>query len=234
MKRTLCLAAALLLSLICIQARADIAPVLIALDHTCASTAVASPASFDPYARSWLVTVAAWEKEISFIPTVPGGCYATVNGEYVPSGAVSRPIELTDSPVSVTVRVSNTTGSAVYTVFVQRRPSEKRTKVSAGYIRQVYEQEGKWYIAADLVTVNYASSAYADGGRSSYINDSSYLYHYPVSPGCVYYYTSGDVTRQCMDVYGFLSVYAEIPGAMYRLVYIEDEIVAVLPYRATY
>ena len=52
MKRTLCLAAALLLSLICIQARADIAPVLIALDHTCASTAVASPASFDPYARS--------------------------------------------------------------------------------------------------------------------------------------------------------------------------------------
>ena len=117
---------------------------------------------------------------------------------------------------------------------MQRRPGEKRTKSSAGFIRSVYEENGVWYIDADLVTVSYRSSSYADGSRSSYINDSSYIYHYPVSPKCVYYYTSGGVTRQCLDVYGFLSVYADTPGAMYRIVYIEDEIVAVLPYTPTY
>ncbi len=234
MKRTVCLFSVLAALMCLVPARADIAPVLTALDHTCASTAVSSPASFDPYTRSYLITVASWEEEIAFIPTVPGGCYATVNGAYVLSGTASAPIRLTDLPVCVTVRVSNTAGSAVYTVFVQRRPSEKRTRMSAGFIRSVYESGGTWYIAADLVTVNYRSSSYEYGNRSSYINDSSYLYHYPVSPRCVYYYTSGGATRQCRDVYGFLSVYDLEEGAMYRLVYIEDEIVAVLPYLPTY
>ena len=233
MKRTVW-AAALGILLMISSARADIAPVLIALNHSCEATAISSPASFDPYTRSMLITVASSEKEIAFIPTVPGGCYATVDGRYVPSGAASEAIPLTDSPVCVTIRVSNTSGSTVYTVFVQRRPGEKRTKSSAGFIRSVYEENGVWYIDADLVTVSYRSSSYADGSRSSYINDSSYIYHYPVSPKCVYYYTSGGVTRQCLDVYGFLSVYADTPGAMYRIVYIEDEIVAVLPYTPTY
>ncbi len=234
MKKTAGITLAVLLMLLFLPARADIAPVLTMLTHTCEATAVSSPASFDPYVRAYLVTVASWEEEIAFIPTVPGGCYATVNGQYVPSGTTSAAIPLGNGPVSVAIRVSNTTGSAVYTVFVQRRPGEKRTKMSAGFIRSVYKREGVWYIDADLVTVNYRSSAYPDGSRSSYINDSSYIYTYPVSTDCVFYYTSNGVTRQCRDVYGFLSVYAENEGAMYRIVYIQDEIAAVLPYRPDY
>ncbi len=234
MKKKAFPAAALCLLLLISAARADIAPVLTMLSHSCEATAVSSPPSFDPYTRSYLVTVASWETGISFIPTVPGGCYATVNGQYVPSGTASATIPLSDGPVSVMVRVSNTTGSAVYTVFVQRRPSEKRTRSSAGFIRSVYESGGVWYIAADLVTVNYRSSSYADGSRSTYLNDSSYLYHYPVSSGCVYYCSTGGAARQLRDVYGFLSVYNEDPDAMYRILYIEDEIVAVLPYTPAY
>ncbi len=234
MKKNVLLPAVLCLLLLFSAARSDIAPVLTMLNHTCEATAVSSPPSFDPYTRSALVTVAAWETEIAFIPTVPGGCYATVNGQYVASGTASAAIPLSDEPICVNIRVSNTTGSALYTVFVQRRPSEKRTRVSAGFIRDVYENGGVWYIAADLVTVSYRSSSYADGSRSSYLNDSSYLYHYPVSPSCVYYCTSGGVCRQLRDVYGFLSVYSENPDAMYRIVYIEDEIAAVLPYSPTY
>ena len=234
MKKNAFLSAALCLLLLFSAAQADIAPVLTMLSHSCESTAVSSPPSFDPYTRSYLVTVASWETGISFIPTVPGGCYASVNGQYVPSGEASAEIPLSDEPICVTVRVSNTTGSAVYTIFVQRRPGEKRTRSSAGFIRSVYEKDGVWYIAADLVTVSYRSSSYEDGSRSTYLNDSSYLYHYPVSPGCVYYCAVGGAARQLRDVYGFLSVYSENPDAMYRILYVEDEIVAVLPYSPAY
>ena len=96
MKKNAFLPAALCLLLLFSAAKADIAPVLTMLSHSCEATAVSAPPSFDPYTRSYLVTVASWETGISFIPTVPGGCYTTVNGQYVASGTASAEILLSD------------------------------------------------------------------------------------------------------------------------------------------
>lgn len=215
-----------------VPASADGGAVLTALTTTAGANGKMLPASFDPYQYSYILTVPPDVSRIAFTPRAPYGSTVTVNGAYVASGAQSGYYPVSDHPLMVVIRVSYGGQISDYTVFVQRRPSEKRTRVSAGYISSVYQSGNDWYIAADLVTVKYRSSSYTDGNRSSYTNDSSYLYRYKVNPHCVFYTLQYGIARQCRDVYTFMSMYTNTN--MYRIVYMEDEIVAVMPYTASY
>lgn len=220
---------ALMLVLTALPALADGSSQLINLTHNCPNTGKMLPERFDPNQTTYLLTVADWVSRVTFTPTADGVIY--VNGVQVKSGSASQVIQMTDEPQAVTIQVVNGS-TTTYTVYLQRRPSERRTRVSAGYIESVYQQKDTFYISADLVTVNYKSSKYSDGNRSTFINDSGYLYRYAVDPNCVFYYEENGVTREAQNIYEFQDkLYA---GQMYRIVYIEDEIVAVMPYSADY
>ena len=232
LKKALSLSLALLLLCALLPASAD-GPVLTGLTSTAGSTAKMLPSAFDPYQYSYILTVDSSVARVAFTPRASYGTTITVNGGYVSSGSQSQYFTLDDHPLMVTIRVYYSGQSTEYTVFVQRRPSEKRTRVSAGYISSIYQSGSDWYMAADLVTVNYRSSSYTDGNRSSFTNDSTYLYRYKINPNCVFYCTQYGVTRLCKDVYTFMTLYSQAPS-MYRIVYMEDEIVAVMPYTASY
>ena len=207
---------------------------LTSLTHNCPNTGKMLPEVFNPNQLSYILTVADWVSRVTFTPTADGVIY--VNGVQVPSGQKSQVIQMTDEPQQVTIQVQNGT-TTTYTVFLQRRPSEKRTRVSAGYIDEIYQKNNVFYMAADLVTVNYLSSKYEDGNRSSFYNDSAYLYKYAVNPNCAFYYTSNGTTVRAKDIYEFQSHIKTADWGdpdMFRIVYMEDEIVAVLPYRADY
>jgi len=182
--------------------------------------------------------VADWVSRVKFTPVCQNP-YATitVNGQTVYSGQESQVISMTDEPQAVTIRVSYGSASTTYTVYLQRRPSERRTRVSAGYISDIYMSGSKYFIAADLVTVNYLSSKYEDGNRSSFYNDSSYLYKYAVDPNCAFFYMNNGVATRARDIYEFqnnIKMAGWDDPDMFRIVYMEDEIVAVMPYSADY
>ena len=200
------------------------APVLLSLTHSCASTGVQLPAAFDPYTTSYLLTVASWVNRVSFTPVASDPSAAIeVDGSIIRSGSSTSYFKLDDQPRQVDIQVSNRYGSTRYTVFLQRRPSERRTRVSAGSVNRIYQSGSKWYIDADLGTVTYA-----DGNLSTYLNKAKESYKYPCAANCVFYF--GDIAApiRAFSVYDFNSQYD--PDGLYRFIYIEDEIVAVLPY----
>lgn len=232
LKKILALTLSALILLGCMPALADGSSQLDNLTHNCPNTGKMLPEKFDPDQTTYLLTVADWVSRVTFTPTGSGTIY--VNGVQVQSGSASQIIQMTDEPQAVTIQVVNGT-TTTYTVYLQRRPSERRTRVSAGYIDELYQKNGTFYVAADLVTVSYKSSKYSDGNRSTFINDSDYLYRYALDPHCAMYYEENGVTRQAKDVYELMDFLARTddPG-MFRIVYIEDEIVAVMPYSADY
>ena len=210
------------------------APVLTNLTHNCKNTGKMLPEAFSSSQTCYILTVANWVNNVSLTPTAANGAYITINGKPIASGTASDYFKMTDEPQMVTIQVTLNGLTTGYTVFLQRRPSERRTRVSAGYIKQIYQNDNKFYIAADLVTVNYRSSNYTDGNRSTFTNDSSYLYRYAVNTHCEFYAWVNGVVQQVKDIYTFMNVYNQNPSAMYRIIYIEDEIVAVVPYAADY
>ena len=238
MKKLTAILVALVLLLSCMPAMADVTHddmLLTGLTHNCPNTGIMLPDAFSPYQQSYILTVADWVSRVTFTPTAEGTIY--VNGVQVASGTKSQVIQMTDEPQQVEIRVEGTGASNTYTVFLQRRPSEKRTRVSAGYISDIYQSNDTMYIAADLVTVNYLSSKYEDGNRSSFYNDSAYLYKYAVDPNCAFFYSQSGVTTRAKDIYEFqqnIKMAGWDEPDMFRIVYIEDEIVAVMPYDADY
>ncbi|MBR6524679.1 MAG: cadherin-like beta sandwich domain-containing protein [Clostridia bacterium] len=202
---------------------------LTSLTHNCPNTGKMLPETFNPDQLSYILTVADWVSRVTFTPTADGVIY--VNGVQVPSGQKSQVIQMTDEPQQVTIQVVNGS-TTTYTVYLQRRPSEKRTRVSAGFITGMILKNGVPQIEADLVTVNYQSNSYADGNRSTWYNDSSYLYKYPAAAHCLFYCEMEDGTVRAVDSNEFFTVYD--PEDLFRIIYIEDEIVAVLPYSADY
>ncbi|MBR0319992.1 MAG: cadherin-like beta sandwich domain-containing protein, partial [Clostridia bacterium] len=99
---------------------------LTSLTHNCPNTGKMLPEVFNPNQLSYILTVADWVSRVTFTPTADGVIY--VNGVQVPSGQKSQVIQMTDEPQQVTIQVQNGT-TTTYTVFLQRRPSEKRTRV---------------------------------------------------------------------------------------------------------
>ena len=206
----------------------DAPPVLTSLTHNCASTGVLLPAVFRSDTTTYLLTVANWVSRVCFTPVASDPSAAIyVNGSIIRSGSTTSYFRMTDQPQQVTIEVRNSYGSTSYTIFLQRRPSERRTRVSAGQINSIYQSGSKWYIDADLGTVTYT-----DGNLSTYVNKTAEHYKYACSSSCIFYY--GDIAApiRAFSIYDFYECYD--PGVLYRFIYIEDEIVAVLPYSPDY
>lgn len=216
---------------------------LSSLVHNCPNTGIMLPESFSPTQQSYVLTVASWVSRVTFTPTAyDSNAFITVNGQPVKNGQKSQVIEMTNDPRQVDIRVQGVNGSATtYTVFLQRRPSEARTRVSYGFIKDIYQKNKEFYISADLVTMNFYEgreweTVYNGNMASAYItNDSSYLYKYVVDEHCDFFYNVGDENdfiraevRHADDIYQFMNNYQK--DQVYAIIYIEDEIVAVAPY----
>lgn len=201
------------------------APRLDGIKHNCPNTGKMVPEVFDPDVTSYILTVASWVSRVQFTPyTADPDCVVRVNGIVVPHGSKSSYISMTDNPQQALITITNALGEVkTYTIFLQRRPSERRTRVSAGFINDIYFKSDKWYIDADLVTVKYG-----DGNRSKYENYKKEHYKYNVTDTCIYYYGNINNAVRARDLTEFMAHYNK--SGMYRFIYIEDEIVAVLPY----
>ena len=203
-------------------------PVLVSLTHNCPSTGIMLPESFSPDVYGYLLTVASWVSRVSLTPVASDpAAEIRVNGTLIRSGSTSSYIRMDDKPQQVVIDVSNSHGTTRYTLFLQRRPSEKRTRVSAGQVNAIYFSGSGWVIDADLGTVTYS-----DGNLSTYINKTPESYKYTAAPNCIFYY--GDIAApvRAFSAQDFAAFYD--PYALYRFIYIEDEIVAVLPYSPDY
>ena len=73
---------------------------------------------------------------------------------------------------------------------------------------------------------------YADGNLSTFVNKTSDHYRYACADSCVFYYGSMSSPIRAYNISDFY--YNAGTGGLYRFIYIEDEIVAVLPYAPDY
>lgn len=238
MKKLLCIAAAMLLMLTPMLSTAyaqqpiQTTPVLANLVHNCPNTGVMLPEVFSPLVNNYLLTVASWVSRVTLTPFVNNPTDTVyINGMLVASGTKSQIINMTDRPTSASVTVTSqgTNISNTYTIFIQRRPSEKRTRVSSGYISNIYNKNNKYYIEADLVSVEYTN-----GNFSTFHNESGYIYKYACNENCIFYYGTMAAPIRAVTADDFMYNYYINSQRLYRIIYIEDEIVAVMPYQADY
>ena len=206
---------------------------LVNLVHNCPNTGKMLPEHFDPYQNTYLLTVADWVSRVTFTPTTSSpNAVVTVNGQMVASGQKSQIIQMSNDPqaVQITVSVYGANNMLVaqntYTVFLQRRPSERRTRVSAGFIEKFEVSENIATVSADLVTLKYQDNT----NFSTFTNETYYLYKYKTSPNCLFYYGTKHNPIRSGDAYAFAANYLNLGSNLYYLVYIEDQIVAILPY----
>lgn len=236
MKRSLCIVLTLLLLLsaapiISAQASPALpADRLVNLVHNAPNTGVMLPANFDPFETTYLLTVASWVSRIWFTPTAASAtAVVTVNGQAVPAGQESQVIQMTDDPQKVLISVSANDGTAAqttYTVFLQRRPSERRTRVSAGYIKNITLDNNIATISADLVTLTYTDNSNITSFSNSEVDD----YTYSCDPNCLFYYGTLNNPVRANTAQAFINNYQSSGSTMYFFIYLEDKIVAVLPY----
>lgn len=206
---------------------------LSALKHNCPNTGIMLPAAFSPYQNTYLLTVADWVSRPTFTPTsYDPNAIITINGKVIKSGQTYSGITMTDKPQEVTIRVQSGTASNTYTIYLQRRPSEKRTRISAGYINKIYLKNNAWRIAADLGTITYLSDDYSTGSRSTFNNKTADTYDYVMSPNCLLYYGTPQNPIRVNTVQEFMAYYQLYGSTLYTIIYIEDEIVGVMPYGA--
>ena len=209
------------------------AGLLSSLVHNCPNTGIMLPAAFSPYRTEYVLTVASWVTRVRFTPAAfDPHALITVNGEYVPSGSNSSYITINNNPKRVDIIVQGSSGVATtYTVFLQRRPSDARTKVEAGYISSVYQSSGTWYVKADLVDLQYFSDQYTTGARSTFTNYNTSQERFRLDEHCDYWYGSVQYAFHASDVFEFRDNYAFYSDApLFYLVFLEDDVVAVLPY----
>lgn len=209
---------------------------LSSLTHNCPNTGIMLPEIFSPLQTTYLLTVANWVSRPTFTPVaVDPNAIITVNGKVVQSGAKSQVIEMTDEPQAVTIQVTNNGASTTYTIYLQRRPSDKRTRISAGYLTNLYTKKDEWRVDADLVTLKYLGEDYASGNQSSFKNSGMDHYDYPVDPHCILYYGNATNPVRAKNMDEFVANYkVNNAEAFYTIIYIESEIVAILPYGADF
>lgn len=202
---------------------------LATLTHNCPKTGIMIPATFNPYVSNYLLTVASWVKRVEFTPvSVDPAATITVNGQYLASGQTSQEIEMTNDPQAVTISVTSGSETTVYTVYLQRRPSEARTRVSVGYLKDFYKSGSKWYAKMDLVTVAYGDSY--TNYTSDFSNDSGSTSKHEISKNCIFYAGDQNSPTRYREPNSFQSHLSLDGTEMFRVIYIEDEIVALIPY----
>ena len=203
---------------------------LSSLSHNCPNTGEMLPEAFDPGVTTYLLAVASWVNRVRFTPTAADReATITVNGEVVPSGAASSYITMTNEPRRVEIVVWGTGGAqTVYTVFLQRKPSEKVTEVAVGYIRALYRSEGDWVMNLDRVETAPLGDGYPNGSRSSVTALCPEEERFSVDPHCDLWYGTAENALHADDVIAFAAGYNA--AQLYYVVCIEDMIVAVMPY----
>ena len=155
----------------------------------------------------------------------------TVNGEYVPSGTPSSYITLSNEPKRVEIVVWGAGGSqTVYTVFLQRRPSEKKTGIAVAHIRSLEKSGAEWIMTVDPVDLVMRENDYMNGSRSTWTDASSERIAFTVDPHCDLWYGKPDSAFQAPDVMTFAAAWPNDGSDLYYVVYIEDAAVAVMPY----
>ncbi len=206
------------------------ASVLLSLTHNCPNTGIMVPETFTPLNTSYILTVASWVSRVTFTPVSYDPAAAIyVNGQYIPSGHISQEMQMTNEPQAVTISVMAANGeTTVYTVFLQRRPSEARTRMSVGYLKDFYLSGGKWYAKLDLVTVTYGDGY--TNYTSAFDNDSTSLYKHEIAKNCIFYTGSQNNPTRYRDANSFLAHVTLNGNEMFRVIYLEDEIVALIPY----
>lgn len=207
-------------------------PMLDSLTNNAPNTGIMLPGTFVPNQPSYLLTVASWVSRVYFVPTcsIPG-VIIYFNGQAVASGAQTPTLTLSDEPQFATITLVATDGKTnTYIVYIQRRPSERRTKVSAGYIESLYTKSDKNYIRADLVAVTYTPGT----NLSTFTNETYYIYDYVCSSDCIFYYGTIANAVRATSFADFVAHYQANGSNLYRIIYIEDQIVAVMPYAADY
>ncbi len=198
------------------------------LTNNCPNTGIMIPEEFDPFVFTYLLTVASWVSRVTFTPvSVDPQSTIDVNGSRISSGQTSQIIPMTDEPQVVTISITSTNmDTYVYNVFLQRRPSTERTRVSAGYLSEIHVENGKTYLVMDLVTI-----AYTDGNAVGFSNDAIIdHFSYPVTDECIFYYGPAENPIRANDLADFEAHVTPGGTEMYQIVYIEDEIVIVLPF----
>ncbi len=236
---TLMIVLSLLLSVFsfsCAFAQSPVPPErLTSLVHNAPNTGIMLPERFNPYQETYLLTVADWVSRVRFTPTAAPSSVITVNGQVVQSGQQSQIIQMTNEPQIATITVSSydanriLLGQTTYTIYLQRRPSERRTRVSAGYITEIYIKDNVCSISADLVTLKYQPFS----NVSNFINDSNYIYrNYQCAENCLFYYGTMQNPIRATNAQEFINNYQAHGNVLYYLIYIEDKIVAVIPYNA--
>jgi hypothetical protein len=217
------------------SAYAEPAPVLplsalATLTHNCPNTGKMIPEAFSPFVQTYLLTVASWVSRVEFTPvSVDPAATITVNGQYLASGQTSQEIEMTNDPQAVTISVTSAgSETTVYTVWLQRRPSEARTRVSVGYLKDFYKNGSKWYAKMDLVTVTYGDNY--TNYTSNFTNDSGSTSKHQISKNCIFYAGDQNSPTRYRDPNSFQSHLSLDGTEMFRVIYLEDEIVALIPY----
>lgn len=202
---------------------------LVNINHNCPNTAVMLPASFNQNIDHYIFTVANWVREVLILPVLNDhNAFVKINGIVYNGNDEDVTIKMDDNPQEMIMEVFGANKFyKKYTFFMQRRPSSKRTRVSSGYIQEIYQKKGKTHIKADLVKVTYNPNT----NISSFENETNVIYDYVCDPNCIFYYGNMNNPIRATDANQFMSVYAN-PSNLYRLIYIEDKIVAVMPYQA--
>jgi flagellin-like hook-associated protein FlgL len=188
------------------------------------------PATFSPFIQNYLLTVASWVSTVELTPvSFDPAATITVNGQYLASGQTSQKIEMTNDPQIVTITVkSSDSQTTVYAVFLQRRASEARTRVSVGYLKDFYKSGSKWYAKMDLVTVTYGDNY--TNYTSEFTNDSGSISKNQIAKNCIFYTGDQNNPTRYREPNSFQSHVSLDGTEMFRVIYLEDEIVALIPY----
>lgn len=207
-------------------------PYLSGLTHNAPNTGIMMPGTFSPAQTSYLLTVADWVSNIYFVPycSTPG---VTIyfNGQVVQSGARTPTVTLSDKPTFASLTLVGTYGKTnTYTVYIQRRPSERETRVSAGYIDSMYSNGTKNYIRADRVLVTNTPGT----NLSTFENQYTTIFSNVCSDDCIFYYGTIYNMIRATSFNDFVANYQNYASTLYRFVILEDEIVAVMPYASDY
>ncbi|NMD38444.1 MAG: cadherin-like beta sandwich domain-containing protein [Christensenellaceae bacterium] len=205
---------------------------LLDLSNNVPNTGKMLPAHFHPSIKSYILTVADWVSRVNFTPhyTDPQAI-VKINGVIVANGTKSANIEMSNDPSMVSVEVLGANKFYTqYTIFLQRRPSERRTRVSSGFITKIEYKNKAYNLSADLVKVTYQENS----NLSTFVNETKAIYTHTIASDCTLYYGTMANPIRAISIEDFVHNYQSAGSNLYRIFYIEDKIVGLLPYGADY
>ncbi len=197
--------------------------------NNCHNTGILTPSVFNPNIDTYLLTVGSFVNGVTLSPQYanPAEYHVKINGVVTQNGAESPVIQMSNTTSTAIIEVVGNNGFyKKYTVYVQRRPSERRTRLSSGFIEPYYKGNNL-RVKADLVNVKYSY-----GNVSTFINETSAMYDHAVDANCIFYYGTMQNPIRAKDANEFLANYQSAGSNLYRIMYLEDRIIALLPYQS--